>query len=573
MASDVERIKDKLPIEEVVGAYVKLERSGGRLKGRCPFHNERTPSFFVSPERGSYYCFGCGVKGDIFTFVQEFEGLDFVGALKTLASRAGIELTNEPRVNAAAKSEKEALYEILERATLYYQKQLAERKDVIEYLKGRGMTIATIKSWRIGFAPDSWRALSEALIGKGYDQALIEKAGLSKPSEKNPKERYDRFRSRVMFPLMDISGRVVGFTGRIYGDDKEAAKYLNSPETPLFDKSSFLYGFDKAKLAIRQKNQAILVEGQMDLIMSHQAGVANAVAVSGTALSEKHIDTLKRFADELVLAFDADNAGEKASDRAWQMALGKGLELKVCSIEGGKDPADLVKEDPDLWIKALAKNKHIVEQKIEKAEKISDDRARAKYVEEIVLPYVAVIDRPLEQQYFINMIQMRAGIDLNAINKSLKSIQLMREHTVDDGPAEKKHRYDRADLIERKVASLLVWLPGHQAALPGLVPADLEKQVKEASGPRAELVLSLAKQEKDELLFEAEASFEGAANLAAEVKDLVRSLEEESLKKQLSGIMISLRRAEEAKDTKKVAELLQATQELSNRLHTIKNNI
>ncbi len=562
MASDVERIKEKLPIEEVVGAYVKLEKGGGRLKGRCPFHSEKSPSFFVSPERGSYYCFGCGAKGDIFTFVEEFEHLDFLGALKTLAERAGIQLTNQVPEN---RTEKDALYEILERSTLYYQKQLAERKDIQKYLVDRGMTIATIKAWRIGFAPDDWTALSDALKGKGYNQSLIEKAGLSKPSEKKPGEQYDRFRSRIMFPLFDISGRVIGFSGRIFGDEANAAKYLNSPETALFDKSSFLFGFDKAKLEIKKQEAAILVEGQMDLIMSHQAGVTNTVAVSGTSLTEKHIDMLRRFAKKVILAFDADTAGERASERAWQIALAKDMEVKVVSIQGGKDPADLIKEKPDLWVEALKHELHIIEYQLKKAMIESDPRARNKRIESDVLPYIAALQSPIEQSYFLSIVSLQSGVAEKILAESLARIEVVESLALGKNNAvENIHKANRLDMIERKMAALLVWSKSPEELREKLKIID-DKLIKKLDG-----IIDL---EREALQFEAEASFQNAQNIEREIQELVRNLHEEYLKQSLAETMMELKRAEAAKDQAKLETLLKTCQDISMQLHTLKKQL
>lgn len=569
MASDVERIKEKLPIEEVIGAYVKLDNSAGRLKGRCPFHGEKTPSFFVSPERGSYYCFGCQAKGDIFTFVQEFERLDFRGALKVLAERAGIELVHEA---PAKRDEKVTLYELLEKATLYFQKQLAERKDVIKYLTDRGMTIATIKAWRIGFAPDEWKSASTALVGKGFTPAMIEKAGLTKKSEKNEHDHYDRFRSRIMFPLTDTSGRVVGFSGRIFGNDAEAAKYLNSPETELFDKSSFLYGFDKAKFAIRKSDTTVLVEGQMDLIMSHQAGVDNAVAVSGTALTEKHVDMLKRFSHNLLLAFDADTAGQRASERATATALSKGLEVKVITIHGGKDPADLVKDNPELWRAAVSRPVHVIEYQLMQAMRETESRPRAKLVEEIVLPYVAALPSPIEQSHFLSKISLEAGIPIKALEDTLKRIPVL-DVIQRDAPVPEAIVRLRVDMIERKLAALLVWLGNTKNVRPDMSKEVISDYVTAHIGKEVLTQLEkLAHDHASDLAFEAEASFAQATSLRAEVDQILHGFHEEHLKKRLAEAMMALKQAEGGKHVKEAERQLQICQDISNQLHKLKNH-
>ncbi|MEK7190640.1 MAG: DNA primase, partial [Patescibacteria group bacterium] len=384
MNSPVAKIKERLSIEEVVSSYLKLERAGSNLKAKCPFHNEKTPSFFVSVDRGSYYCFGCGASGDIFTFVEEFEGLDFKGALKMLADKAGVPLLPYTREMKEAESEKEKLYRVMEEATLYFESNLAVKPpselgiltaSPREYLKSRGLNEKSIKDFRIGFALLDWRLLYFYLQKKGFSDIEMEKAGLVKKSEKG---FYDRFRGRIMFPISDSSERVIAFSGRIFSAQGgsasggvEQAKYLNSPETPIFSKHAVLYGIDKAKDSIRKNNFSILVEGQMDLILSHQAGYRNTVATSGTALSDSTISKenvvsnlglARRLSENLVLAFDADKAGANATLRAGKIALSLGMDVKVVDLPDGIDPADLIgKSGAEAWREAIKNSKHIIE--------------------------------------------------------------------------------------------------------------------------------------------------------------------------------------------------------------------
>ena len=325
--SDTEKIKARLDITTLVGSYLKLQKAGINLKAPCPFHNEKTPSFFVSPARDSWHCFGCGKGGDIFAFVMELEGMTFPETLQLLAERAGIELTGKR--NTEDTSKKSRLLDLTERACIFYQKQLISNKDALAYLKKRGVTSDTMKVFRLGFAPDEWRLLKDYLVREGFTEAEIQEAGLSIDGSRGA---FDRFRSRIMFPFEDASGRVVGFTGRIFvspaetsvkdrGDaSKDAPKYMNSPQTPLYDKSRFLYGLHHAKQSIRENNVVVLVEGNMDMLMSYQAGVENVVAVSGTALTEQHLVTIRRLAEKVTIAFDTDDAGVAAARRAVEMA-------------------------------------------------------------------------------------------------------------------------------------------------------------------------------------------------------------------------------------------------------------
>src|SRR3989338_10031188 len=419
MSSSVEKIKERLGIVDVVESYIKLERAGGSFKARCPFHNEKTPSFFVSPDRDSYYCFGCGVKGDIFSFIEGFEGLDFKGALKVLAEKAGIELVPE---NPKFKDERERLFAVMEEATRFFEDNLSKTSLAFDYLKNRGLADKTIKEWRIGYAPALWNNLENYLKAKGFPENEMEKAGLIKREDGRS---YDRFRNRIIFPIFDGSGRVIAFSGRILRDDGKSAKYLNSPETELFSKSKTLYGFDKAKLAIKRMDYSILVEGQMDLIMCHQAGYVNAVASSGTALTEKHLEILKRLSNRVIMAFDADNAGFNASARAWQIALSLGMEVKIAELPKGVDPAELILKNKAEWGRAIKESKHIIDFYLDSvlAEE-PDKRKIALKIKDKVLPFVSAIESSIEKSHFVAKIADIIGINEEAIRDDLKKVKL-----------------------------------------------------------------------------------------------------------------------------------------------------
>lgn len=354
----VEQIKDRLPITDVLASYITLQQSGSQYKARCPFHNERTASFSVSPEKGLYYCFGCGAKGDIFSFVEKFEGLDFSGALKLLAERAGVPLEYK------SSDERDMLYSFLDEQMKKYEQVLTQKHEVRTYLFSRGVTKETIEKFHIGYAHNEWREIATRVIGTKKETLAIT-TGLLKES---PKGYYDRFRSRIMFPLFDSSGRVIAFSGRLFGEEgSEAPKYLNSPETVLFKKSSTLYGFDKAKYAIKKYDYAILVEGQFDLVLLHQAGFINTVATSGTAVSEDSLtdkqsalNILSRLTSNIILAFDGDSAGKKATLRTAGILLSLGMNIKIVSLPEKKDPADIISESgAALWKTLVVEAKNI----------------------------------------------------------------------------------------------------------------------------------------------------------------------------------------------------------------------
>ena len=315
-----------------------------------------------------------GPKATSLSFVQNFEGLDFIGALRILADRAGVELSRDNSGQGRAeRSEKEKLYLIMEHATLFFQRALNGVPTARQYLKKRGLSDSSIKLWRLGYAPSEWQALGDYLRSKGFADRDVELAGLIKMSEKTavskpvagvttrPQSRYyDRFRGRIMFPIFDASGRVVAFSGRQFVSDGTEAKYINSPETPLFEKSKVLYGYDKARLDIRQSGFTLLVEGQMDLLMSHQAGFKNTVATSGTALTRQQLEIICRLSPNLVICYDGDHAGREAYKRGWRIAIGLGMEVKIVELPEGKDPADLALENPAELKTLIGKVRHII---------------------------------------------------------------------------------------------------------------------------------------------------------------------------------------------------------------------
>lgn len=430
MASSTEQIKDRINAVDLIGSYLKLTKAGINYKANCPFHTEKTPSFFVSPSRNSFYCFGCGAKGDIFEFIQKFEGLDFQGALRLLADKAGVSLADATYENNN-KSEKEELYKIMEEATDFFEKELEKRIDAKKYLTERGLSEKTIKSFRVGFSKPEWRSLSSHLIEKGFKESDIEKAGLSKPGNRG---RYDRFRGRIMFPIADSGGRVIAFSGRVFdksleGEESDPAKYVNSPETLLYHKSRTLYGFDKAKEGIRRFTYTIVVEGQMDLLMSHQAGFNNTVAISGTAMTEEQLSLIKRFTDKLLLSLDADTAGVSASGKSTAMALKMGFDVKIANLKGGKDPADIIKDSSDAWKNIIKNAKHIIIFLLESlSEKISDNRKFRLEVSKQVLPFITLLENAIDRAHFTEIISNKLSVSKSAIEEELVKISTNPEN-------------------------------------------------------------------------------------------------------------------------------------------------
>jgi DNA primase len=360
MNSPVEEIKSKLNIVNLIGAYVRLQKMGAHFKAPCPFHNEKTPSFMVNEERQMWHCFGCNKGGDAFAFLMEIENIDFREALKILAERTGVVLPKQGKFEEIGA--KNRSFEILELATKFYEKQLwggVGEKLALPYLLQRGLSEASIRNFRLGFAPNGWRNITDFLIKRGFLLDEIEKTGLlirKETSEQNTVQTngYDRFRDRIMFPIMDILGRVIGYSARVspQGDESQA-KYINTPETSLYHKSFVLYGIQRAKQSMKQMNSVLLVEGNIDVIASHQAGLTNAVAVSGTALTEEQLALMKRYTENILLFFDMDSAGQKAARRSTEIALEKGFTVSLVSTDQGKDAADIARDNPVQLMSAV----------------------------------------------------------------------------------------------------------------------------------------------------------------------------------------------------------------------------
>lgn len=571
MAGDtVQQVKDKLSIVDVVSQYVKLERAGGSLRGRCPFHAERTPSFFVSPDRGTYHCFGCSVGGDIFSFVEQIEGLDFKGALKILAEKAGVPLVYE---RPEKRDARERLFELLETATIFYTSRLSD--DAKKYLRERGLSDDTIKTFRLGLAGDAWEDAVKHLRDKGFSETEIIESGVGKRSERNTLS--DKFRNRIMFPIADSAGRVVGFSGRIFGENAspEAPKYLNSPETPLFHKSRILYGFDRAKQSIRKHNFALLVEGQMDLLASHQAGWANTVAVSGTAFTPEHAALVRRMSDNLLLALDADEAGIKAAGRAARAALQGGLNVKVARLPSGLDPADLIlKEGPEAWKKAIREAKDIITFLLDVLEEHTPAKDKfRRLVEAAVLPFLSDVQSPIAREQHVQEIARRLGVSEQSVMEALSRLpRAQAPATGHFGVPVSPEKAERVVERVRQAFSILLWQ--ESLAKPMLDVRQYEKELKEAIGEETlEIFRALPKHEQEGLRFAAESLHGKSGKLAKELKSLMHVILRERLEALRAQKTDELRRAEERGDEPQKAELTGAVDMLIKRIAQLHANV
>jgi DNA primase len=546
MPTPVEQIKERLSIVEVVGSYLKLEKSGSAYRALCPFHHERTPSFHISPSRDGFYCFGCNRGGDIFTFVEEIEGVQFPEALRILADRAGVVLRRDP---SESGGERDRLFAIMDDAAKRYAAELQKHPDALAYLEGRGLTKESIAAWRIGFSPSveqvGWRFIHDALTKLGHAPKDIAAAGLTKETEKG---YYDRLRSRIMFPVADGQGRVVAFTGRIFGEaPPDVGKYVNSPETPLYDKSAVLFAFDRAKTAIRRQNFAILVEGQMDCLMAHQVGTENTVAVSGTALTERHLALIKRLTDNVVFAFDADDAGIAAAGRAYALALAAGLNVRVARVPGEKDPADLILKEPAKWAEVIAASEHIVAFELSVlSDRHKDARALRDAVRRDVLPLVRSIPGAIERAHWVIEIARRLGVPERAVEEDLQRAEgpvVPSERSESEGRTsvarDPKTPRVRA---EEALVGILLWQEGHPE--PVLDVVLIRQRYEERLAAHGERPLSPSEGEHAALVIRAENSYPHHPSLRETAEEMLDTIESEVLRERQATLMSEIARAE-----------------------------
>lgn len=487
---NVEEIKNRLDIKDVVGGYVKLQKAGANYKARCPFHNEKTPSFFVSPARQVWRCFGCGVGGDHFTFVEQIEGVDFSEALRILASQAGVELRRQdPRV----RSEKSKSLEVCALAARYFEHTLASEKGkpIATYLKERGINKESIKNFRIGYAPSRGTSVPEFLRSRGYASADIEKAGLAFKSDRTG-EYISRFRARIIFPITNHNGDVVGFGGRKLTDKlaqkmgltvaKDSAKYINSPQTPIYDKSKTLYGLDRARLAVRKKDSCIVVEGYTDAILAHQAGHLNTVAASGTALTEQQLNIMGRFTKNLVTAFDMDVAGDTATKRGIDLAQAMGFDVRVVTLEHNTDPADIITKDPKIWETALKDARSVVAFYLESALSAYDVKTPEgkRAIGALVTPIIKNIPSRIEQAHWVQQLALKLAVAQEDVWEDVRSAperEAVQLHATQPVVAKETVAPMRKELLAQHIAMHVI----KNAALAKKVKVELEHITQEES--------------------------------------------------------------------------------------------
>ena len=427
-----EEIKQRINIVDLVGEYVQLRKAGVNFRAPCPLHNEKTPSFIVSPVKQIWHCFGCGLGGDIFEFIKQMEGVEFGEALHMLAARAGITLKKPTAEYRAEADKKKVLYEINDLAAKYFAKVLEASQGAEaarQYIQKRGFKQETIKKWQLGYSPDDFHAFENFVITRGFQKQEVAAAGLL--VKKDDGSFYDRFRGRVMFPIFDIHGRVVGFTGRILKDAEGAAKYVNSPETEIYSKSQVLYGLNFARTEIRKDDSVVIVEGNVDVITCHEFGFMNVVGSSGTALTGAALELLKRFTNNISFAFDVDEAGLLASRRAVELALSFGFNVRLVTIPKGlaKDPDELIRKDIGAWRKALAAAVNFLDFYFSQIFAKLDLTASSGKKEAVsqILPLLSLLPDPIDRQHYLQKLANIVGVEekllLEILNKQKRPSQ------------------------------------------------------------------------------------------------------------------------------------------------------
>lgn len=457
MAQDqVEEIKQKVDIVSVIGEYIDLKKAGKNFKAACPFHSEKLPSFVVSPELQIYKCFGCGVSGDVFTFLQEYEGMDFYEALKLMADRVGVKL--KP-ISGKQKSQKEKYFEINNLAKRFYRYVLLKHKKGAEALnyfkKERRLKASTIDEFELGFSPDEPFALKSFLIDKkGYTIEDLVEAGIA---VKTSRGVIDRFRGRVIFPLHDHRGNVIGFAGRIMSNlKKDIAKYINSPDTPVYHKSYVLYGLNHTRSEIKKKGWAIIVEGELDMISSWQGGIKNTVAIKGSAITDEQVRLLSRYTNKVILALDADIAGDAASLRGIKVLQKEGFETKVAKLTDYKDPDDYTHNDPEGYRKKLKEAKNVWDYLIDSVFKKFDKNTgsgKAK-ISSSVVPILASISDSIVQSHYVSIVSGRLGVEEDAVIKEIEKTKVGLDKDEEGSEVNIEVSKSRRELLEERLLAL-----------------------------------------------------------------------------------------------------------------------
>ncbi len=611
MLSPLEEIKNKLDIVEVISQYVKLQKAGTNYKALCPFHKEKTPSFYVSPSKQIWHCFGCQSGGDVVGFVMKIENLEFKEALKLLAEKAGVKLTFE---NPEIVSRKQRLKEIYKEATDYLHNNLLKNQKVLDYLFERGLSFETIKEFKLGFALDEWRDLTNYLINKGFKGYEIVQSGLAVSKKEikeiseaankeilkiQPQDIYDRFRSRIIFPIEEVAGNVIAYTARIFDkagplktirNVEEVGKYINSPQTLIYDKSRTLFGLSKSKKYLSLEGKTVLVEGTMDFLAGWQKGIKNIVATCGTSLTPFHLDILKKYNKNLILSFDMDEAGRKASERAIDLSLEREFEVKILKLPQGKDLADYLKEVKDSaeGEKLVQNSQPIMEFYFERALSLGDKNnlEGKKTIVSYFLPQLKKIKNALDKAYWIektaevlNLSPQAIEDELNKISSNNFTKQIIDENETIISPLSSIGMTDRKTIIAERLLSFWVKYPElkekfidfieffpsqHQELIKVLknIKETEELQQKELSEEVLNLIkiLSLRADYEEDLLAQYNVLKE------TEIEKGLKELKREAIKERLNQLEKEILEAEKSLDKEKLNNLMKEFKNLSQKL-------
>lgn len=564
MSDPINEIKNQLDIVDVVREYVKLDKVGSNYRALCPFHTENDPSFFVSPSRQMWRCFGgCNEGGDMFDFIMKIEGIEFGDALKILADKAGVELKPQ---DPELQTKRDNFYELYELATKFYEKQLnssKQGKKAKKYLLDRGIKEESIEKWRLGYSPDSWQALSKFLISQGHSREDIIEAGLAiKKEEKD--SSYDRFRSRIMFPIFSLSSQPIAFGGRVFGDEEETAKYINSPQTLLYDKSKILYGLDKAKTEVRREEYCILAEGYTDVIMISQAGYENVVSTSGTALTKSQLDILSRYTDNLYTAFDMDEAGSSATKKGIKLAQKMDFDVKVISLPKDKDPADLILDSQDKWEKAIEDRKTIMEFYFDSAltgKDLSDPKDKKQVAKE-VLPAIKRIPNSIERSHWVKKMSEELDIDEEPIYDQLQKteVEQKRNNSSSEEDTNQQKKKSKVAILEERVASLV--------AKNNELASEIDIQF--LSEEIAEVIEAIENEEEEQLKekidYFALKPDGDVDHPQEEIEACLKEIKKLKIQKTLRQIQKKIKKAEQSDDKQSLEKLTKKADKLSKKL-------
>jgi DNA primase len=585
-----------LNVSELIGEYLKLEKAGTNYKALCPFHNEKTPSFMVNAERNFWYCFGCQKGGDIFSFLMEIEGLEFREALERLAERTSVELPKFKPTDPKIKNQKEKLYEILELSCKFYQYQLEKSKKaqpVKDYLKKRKIKKEQFAEFRIGFARPGWRNLLEFLLSREYNLADISHSGLvvqrDGTSGASKDDYYDRFRERIMFPVIDVVGKVVGYSARMMpGGDESSAKYVNTSQSPIYDKSRVIYGLSQAKLEIKKQDFVIIVEGNLDVIASFSAGVKNVVAVSGTALTEEQINIIKRYTKNFKLCFDMDEAGQKAVAKSIQMCLSNNLETEIILLpKGFKDVNDLVIKDVDLWKKAVENSRQVMDYFFNKIvdESDKDSPKGKKKIAHKLLNIIKDISDPIEQSYWLRKLSEKLDVQEDVLTEVLERVKIKEN---------KLNQKNKVDDQKREIInpgkSKLIQLQERILGLAVLFPKQLKKEIeifevalldelhkdiwnKILAGKTKKISDKLGKIETEiKYTYNEDGVQESEINPTRDWESVLKKLKILRSEEDLSDIIKDIKKAEENEDEEILDSLMEDFSKISKKLYHLKTN-